>query len=152
MLALENEAPPLEVARELLFSRDPWARFHSAIALRGPWGVDAIAELERALDDVEVLSDMDHLYRVSDVAALAVLSMPRAPGSEALRSWFFRVRRELQGSDASLCDLATYVLAELGETEAFARLQQLADEDHQWQAQDVLERIRKMRDEQTPRS
>src|SRR5436189_1358122 len=46
LLATEGEEPPVDVAKRLLVSQDCWARFHAALALRGPWAAQAIDALE----------------------------------------------------------------------------------------------------------
>jgi hypothetical protein len=141
MLAQEGEQPPVEVLRALLASDNCWARFHAALASRGPWASLLVRQLELALNDTTVLSDLDHIYRVSDLVALALVQVDRPPHSEALRNWFSAVRADLTSTDATARDLATFVLAEIGDVDARTQLQCVAAEEGEFQAQFLLERL-----------
>lgn len=123
VLASEGQAPPVAVAAALLSASDePWARYFAAEALAGPWAADTVAELEAALADDEVLTDLWSLMRVSDVAARALLSLPPSRKSEALRNWFFRLKADLQSPRLDVHDAATYALAQLGDDSAVAHV------------------------------
>lgn len=145
-LAGEGEQPPIDLVRVLLVSESCWARFHAALASRGPWASLLVPDLERALGDTAVLSDMDDMYRVSDLAALALMDVDQPPASEAMRNWFSSVRGDLTCQDATARNLATFVLAELGDRAAFVQLERLAAGKMEFQAQSILERLREKRE------
>ena len=142
VLAERGEEPPLNAVRTLLSSIHPWARFAAASASRGPWASVLVSELEPLLHDDAVLSDLDYIYRVSDQAARA-LARVRPGGSEAMRSWYTATRADLSNPNAKLRDLATYVLAQLGDPSALGQLERLAAPQEEHQAQTLLEGIRR---------
>lgn len=127
--------------REWLDDPEPWTRFGAARALAGPWGAAHVDSLATALRDKKTLSDLWSVYRISDAAAAALLRTGHPRAQETVSGWVREMEADLRAAEQMTRELATFALAKLGHGGATAQLRVLAQEQDDWQAQELLEEL-----------
>ena len=143
VLSPQLEPADVENTCSLLLSGKPITRYMAAVALcrtASPASVDALIE---ALDDDELIADMDWGMFMSDVAALALTRIGGA-GQPALAAWGERRRQDLH--NPSYRWVAACALAQVGDAQGLAVLEELVATEDDYMARDVLKALREGRE------